>query len=48
MSDANEFWGSAPEDFRIGFELRVDFQSITASQPSFTATHLTVDDLIVD
>jgi len=27
MSDAEEFWGSAPEDFRIGFELRADFQS---------------------
>jgi hypothetical protein len=27
MPGADEFWGSAPEDFRIGFELRVDFQS---------------------
>jgi hypothetical protein len=27
MSDADEFWGGAPEDFRIGFELRVDFLS---------------------
>jgi len=25
MSDADEFWGAAPEDFRIGFELRVNF-----------------------
>jgi len=27
MSDADEFWGSAPEDIRIGFELRVDSQA---------------------
>jgi hypothetical protein len=27
MSDADEFWGGAPEDFRIGFELRVDFKA---------------------